>query len=169
MKNILDGKHLHLLYTAYIKSNIEYCCALFAGVPDCHITPIIKLQKKAVRIIAGATRLAHTQNIFKDLRILPYDKLIIFNVCKFMFLYRNNEVPESFKETWKSKNEVRGRNLRNDDDFYIPFTNKTYLKNLPLYKFPSIWNSLPAAMKKIKDKQIFLADLTQHLLDQINF
>ena len=169
MKNILDGKHLQLLYSAYIKSNIEYCCALFAGMPECYIKPIIKLQKRAVRIIAGASIIAHTENLFKDLRILPYDKLIIFNVCKFMFSYKINKVPEPFYNTWQTKSEMRGRNLRNDDDFYIPFTNKTYLKNLPFFKFPYIWNSLPVNIKSIKDKNLFLETLTQHLLDQIHF
>ena len=169
MRNILDGKHLQLLYSAYIKSNIEYCCALFVGLPENLIKPIIKLQKKAVRIIAGASRLAHTENIFKSLRILPFDKLIIFNVCKFMFSYKCNAVPEAFMNTWKTKSEIRERNLRNDEDFHIPFTNKTFLKNLPLFKYPAIWNSLPTEIKRIKDKKLFLDTLNQNLLDQVNF
>ncbi len=169
MKNLLDGKHLKMLYSAYIKSNIEYCCELFIGAPASYLKPIIKLQKKAVRIIAGATRLAHTTQIFKDLKILPFDKLIIYNVCKFMFKYKQRNVPDTFFGTWKTNSELRNRNLRNDEDFHIPFTNKNYLKNLPLYKFPTVWNSLPAYIKTELQEKSFLNKLHDFLLSEVNF
>ena len=86
-----------------------------------------------------------------------------------MFSYKCNAVPEAFMNTWKTKSEIRERNLRNDEDFHIPFTNKTFLKNLPLFKYPAIWNSLPTEIKRIKDKKLFLDTLNQNLLDQVNF
>ena len=169
MKNILDGKHLKMLYTAYVKSNIEYCCELLAGAPASYIKPIIKLQKRAVRIIAGASRLAHTTQLFKDFGILPFDKLIIYNVCKFMFRYRKGEVPCTFTGTWVTNEQNRNRILRNDTDFYIPFTNRSYLKNLPLYKFPSIWNSLTNELKSEEHEKTFLTKLNSHLLEEVQF
>ena len=169
MKNILDGKHLKMLYTAYVKSNIEYCCELFIGANLSYINPIIKLQKRAIRIIAGASRLAHTSQFFKDFKILPYDKLIIFNVCKFMFKYRKEEVPCTFRGTWMKNSELRNRQLRNDEDFYIPFTNKNYLKNLPFFKFPAVWNDLPTFLKSENNEKIFLNKLQEFLLEQVHF
>ncbi len=70
MKNILVRKHLKMLYNTYVKSNIEYCCKLLARAPESYNKPIIKLQKREVRIIAGASRMAHTTQIFEDINIL---------------------------------------------------------------------------------------------------
>ena len=168
MKNILDQKHLKILYSSYIKSNIDYCNALLVGVPDSYINPIIKLQKKCVRIISGTSRLAHTAELFRNLRILPYDKLIKFNACKFMFDYKHGRTPSVFENTWKTNGDIRGRNLRNDDDYNIPFVNRSYLQNLPLFKFPALWNALPHDLKIEENRKQFLSKLQDHFINSIN-
>ena len=167
MKNTLDTKHLKLMYSAYVKSNIEYCSGLFVGAPISLLNPIIKQQKKCVRIISGSHRLAHTAELFKNLEILPFDKLIILNVCKFMHDYKYNKCPIAFNNTWKTNEEMNGRALRNADDFFIPTTNRTFLQNLPLFKFPAIWNSLPTSLKNQANKKIFIKELNEFLLNSI--
>ena len=167
MKNVLDKKHLALLYNSYVKSNIEYCSALLVGANDNLINPIIKQQKKCVRIISGKHRLAHTAELFKELKILPFDKLIIFNSCKFMHDYKYNKAPKVFDNTWKTNGEVHGRALRNSDDYFIPHTNRTFIQNLPLFKFPSIWNSLPDSLKNQEDRGKFIKELNEYLLESI--
>ena len=167
MKNVLDTSHLKLLYNSYVKSNIEYCCSLFVGANDSLLKPIIKQQKKCVRIIKGANRLAHTADFFKELKILPFDKLIIFNACKFMHDYKFNKTPDTFNNTWKTNEEVQGRALRNSNDYFIPNANRTFLQNLPLYKYPAIWNSLPSNLKDQENRKIFINDLNEYLLNSI--
>ena len=86
-----------------------------------------------------------------------------------MFKYKQRDVPCTFFGTWKTNSVLRNRNLRNDDDFHIPFTNKNYLKNLPLYKFPTVWNNLPAYIKTELQEKSFLNKLHDFLLSEVNF
>ena len=167
MKNVLDRKHLKILYNSYVKSNIEYCSGLLVGAHESLLNPIIKQQKKCVRIISGSHRLAHTAELFKELKILPFDKLIIFNVCKFMHDYKYNNAPNVFNNTWKTNGEIQGRVLRNSDDYFIPHTNRTFIQNLPLFKYPSIWNSLPNSLKTQENKKKFISELNDYLLESI--
>ena len=169
MKNLLNKRHLTLLYSAYLKSILEYCCSIFAGAPRSYLVPLIKLQKKAVRIIMKSSSFEHTAEFFKELRILPLDKMIIFNVARFMFDYRNNNVPSTLYDTWQRNREVQERELRNSEDFYINITNRSYIKNLPLYKFPAIWNALSQELKVIECKKEFSRKLFKELLNSIEF
>ena len=61
----LHSSHLLLLYNSLILSHINYCCLLFCNTYSSHIHEIEKLQKRAVRLIDGQARLAHSSPIFK--------------------------------------------------------------------------------------------------------
>jgi hypothetical protein len=169
MKHLLDREHLMLLYNAYIKSAIEYACALFSGLPASMLKPIIILQKRAIRIIFGAGYRAETADFFRELGILPLDKLIEFNIGKIMFDYKKGRLPNSFNNTWKLNSEHHVRNLRNNNDFFIRTLPTEFLKNLPLYKFPDIWNKLPNQIKLIDNRKQFMKDYKQLLLNSIRF
>ncbi len=59
---------------------------------------------------------------------------------------------------------------RNYNDFHIPFKSyKSYLKNLLLYKFPSIWNSLPNELKAENHEKVFLTKLNIYSLEEVQF
>ena len=164
MKNLLHKRHLILIYNAYLKSLLDYCSPLFIGLPSARTKPIMNLQKKAVRIISRTNNRAHTKELFIELGLLPFKKLVLFNTARFMFLYMNKKVPAMFDDTWKLNRDMRTRELRNDNDFSIQFTNKQYLKSLPLFDFPSVWNNLPADIKSLQDKNLFNRKLFLHLL-----
>ena len=167
MKHILDKRHLKLLYNSYLKSNLEYGSALFTTASKTTIKPIVILQKKAVRIICGAGYRDHTANLFKDEKILRFEDLIKFNVCKFMFDFKNNLLPNIFAGTWARNDEIHNYPVRNREDFYIRNINKQYLKNFPLFQFPVIWNTLPTRLKEIDSRKLFCKDLSSHLLESI--
>ena len=138
MKNLLDKRHLKLLYNSYIKSHIEYCCNIFCLANKSYIKPILLLQKRAIRIICGANYRDHTQPLFKHEHILPINELIKFNIFKFMFDYRNDFLPIIFHGTWQSCNTPRFRN-----DFRLAHANSMRLKDHhPLFAFPSLWNKI---------------------------
>ncbi len=164
MRNLLHKRHLILIYNSYLKSLLDYCSPLFVGAPNCYVKPIWNLQKKAIRIINRAEYRAHTRNLFIELRILPFKKMIIYNSLRFMFQYKNKKAPVTFDNMWKLKREVRQRVLRNDEDFHVEFTNKHFLKSLPLFKFPTLWNELPDDLKIINNWNEFCRKVFNHLL-----
>ena len=167
MRNLLDRRHLKLLYSAYVKSIIEYACANFCHVSASVREPIFLLQKRLVRLITNAPYLAHTADLFRQERILPIDQLIEYNVCKFMFEYRQGTLPRAFDNTWQFSNPNANYRLRNAADFVVRRPPAHYLSNQPYYYFPRAWNRLPKSIKIIPTKKAFLKALFQHLLDTV--
>jgi len=130
-------------------------------------TKLVKIQKKAVRTISNAAFRAHTAPIFKILKILPIDKMIILSKLKFMHSFANNRLPFSFNETWMKNIERNpGLNLRNAQDYFIKPSIFSTLKRLPLFTFPSLWNS-EIALKDIQDSKKLLRSLKFRLLNEI--
>ena len=76
-----------------------------------------------------------------------------------MYLYKSKKVPVTFDDTWRLNRDVRNRELRN-----VQFTNRSYLKALPLFRFPVIWNNLPADIKALENKNEFNRKVFLHLL-----
>lgn len=168
MKNILDKAHLKLLYNSYVKSNLQYGSCFFF-MASAHVrAPIFKLQKQSIRTICGVGHLAHTAELFREERILPFDQLIRYNIIKLMFHYKAGKLPEIFNGFWKLNSEVHNLNLRNQHDFHIPNFPAVYLSNHPRYKFAAEYNSIPESLKSINNEKQFLKGLFNFLLTTIN-
>ena len=170
MRHLLDKKHLKVLYSSYVKANIEYCCILFTACPAYLLNPIIKIQKSAVRIIENLPSRAHTAEYFKSNGILPFNLLIKYNVCRFMYRYLHNLQPEIFNNTWEISRDRHRYNTRNVNNFaYAHGANRNFLLNSPFHAFPTIFNNLPNNIKSIENEKEFNKKCFTFFLNQIDF
>ena len=80
-KRLLSEKALRLLYFSLIHSHIIYAIQAYgcAGCAEKSVfQPIIKLQKKAIRIVSNSKYNAHCDQIFKEIEILKFEDLVDF-------------------------------------------------------------------------------------------
>jgi hypothetical protein len=166
-KNFLPKCALLSLYFALIHSNLSYCLLIYGCAKKTHFSKIITQQKKAVRIICNANARAHTNPIFKELKILPIEKMLEFSKLKFMHLYHNNKQPLSFSNMWIT-NQQRNpeRRLRNNDCYDILPHRYESIKNLPLFALPRAWNQ-EDDRKLNPDCKIYLKNLKLKLLNSL--
>ena len=167
MKHILDKRHLKLLYNSYLKSSLEYGCILFTTATKTTIKPISILQKKAIRLICNVGYREHTAILFKNEKILRFEDIISYNICRFMFDYKSNNLPKIFDATWQLNSDIHDHEVRNAHDFFINIVNKPYLNKFPLFQFPKVWNSLPVDLKQIISRREFAKKLHIHFIDNI--
>ena len=71
-----------------------------------YLDPLVKLQKRAIRIIAGVKRNASTENLFKKLKVLNLKKLYIYCTQLFMFKFYHHLVPNIFDNFYTINSEV---------------------------------------------------------------
>ena len=69
-RKYLNQSSLLTLYNAFIYPYFTYCIPVWGNTYNSYLDPLIKLQKRAVRIIANADFRANTAPLFKDLKIL---------------------------------------------------------------------------------------------------
>ena len=98
-----------MIYNALILSKINYGILTWGYESE----SILKLQKKAVRIITSAKYNAHTEPIFKKLSILNIHDLFSLCQLKFYHNYLNKLLPHHFINMYfKMNNEVHHYSTR---------------------------------------------------------
>ena len=81
----LDKVTLRNLYFTFVYPYLIYCVEVWGNSCDTHLDPIIKFQKKCVRVITFSHYLEPTESLFKDLKILAFKKLVIQRILPMMF------------------------------------------------------------------------------------
>ena len=101
---------------------------MWSCTAKCNLEGVIRIQKKAIRIISGSRYNAHTANLFKQLEILPLEQLILFTKLNFMYDYLNEKLPKSFANTWNRNNDLNRRTIRNGNLLNVPFGRNETIK-----------------------------------------
>ena len=110
---------------------------------------LIKLKKKAVRLIFRAPINSHTRNLFYYSKIIPVEKLYHYEAVKFIFKNKNELYRDQQPERLRNliSNDPNTRTTRLTDDYYKIKIQREFKKGQALYDIISEWNSAEVAIK----------------------
>ena len=86
---------MYILYCALFLPYITYCSEIWGNTYPSNIQCICLLQKRAVRIVCGAGRLAHTTPLFSKLHTLKFEDITKLKTLNFMHNAYYNVLPSS--------------------------------------------------------------------------
>ena len=126
-RHYLDTKELLAIYHATFASHLSYGCQIWTQHNNPLINKIISIQKNALRTLTFSEIKAHTNPIFKALKILKFkDQIELFN-CLFVHDQINNILPVNFKDYFISLNNLNYSRTRNSKTakLFVPSINST--------------------------------------------
>lgn len=124
LKNFLSSEILLTLYNALILPHINYSILVWGFS---NTTRILKLQKKAIRLIMKRRGNAHTDALFKSLKILKVDDIFLRFLLKFYYNYYHGYLPSYFRTfSFTSGNTVHYHNTRHKNMIRPGSTSKVY-------------------------------------------
>ena len=85
MRQYLGRKALVNLYYSLVFPYLIYCNEIWGNASSVHLDPIIKIQKRFVRIITYSDYLSSSEPIFQTLNILNFRKLVVQRISLLMF------------------------------------------------------------------------------------
>lgn len=166
-KNNLSTDALKSLYYALVHSHLTYCPIILSCTSKSNINRIIKVQKKAIRVITHSRYNDHTAPLFAGLSILPFDKIIEQSKLLFMHSIEYNYAPKAFASTWQKNSERNiGHELRNENDYYLPHPRLEFFRKIPLYSLPAAWNDA-GDIRLQHNRTTFKIALKEKLIDEI--
>lgn len=154
LRSVCKRELLKSIYYALISSKMEYGIEIYGGAYLTTIKPIITLQKCFIRIITNRPKRYHTENLFKELKVLPFRNLYIYKVLK-VFFNRSGESRQSLG--------TRTLSLRRHLDVPIPKPKSTAFKKCFLYLAPKLYNAMPENIKQCHNERTFSYLLKNHL------
>jgi hypothetical protein len=172
-KNFLTLNARKAMYYSLFHAVLIYGIHVWSSTAPSIIQPLVKKQKMAVRIIHDARYNDHTEPLFKSINILPIEKLTIYFDLQFMQHYVQNFLPTAFTDTWALSTHRRDpefhMNLRNNEDYDVPFARLVSLERQPLTRLPKLWSEFENEnIKIIRNKLLFNKELKIFLLNQLN-
>ena len=154
---------LHIYYSI-IHTHLNYGILIWGDSPQTHLNKLLKLQKKALRIIFHKSPLTSCRPLFKKYNILTVFSLYILEAAchaKKCLLLHNVDTPIPLLQTTSN---IHTYNTRHHDDIYIP---NSRLKNTDIkYKCSLIYNKLPQHLKAINSVKSFKLATKKHLLNK---
>ena len=137
-----------LFYKAYIQPHIDYCNIVWGGASIHKTDGILKLQKRACKVILGE-QYTTFDNAMATINSLTVHQRILLNKAKFMYKVHNNQIPSYISDTFSYReNSYVHLRFRNDKtDFHIPRPRLEMFKQSMLYSGPKIWNGIPVSIR----------------------
>jgi hypothetical protein len=103
--------------------------------------------------MSNSTYYAHTNLIFAQHQILPYELLIKQSQLSLMHSIHYKLAPASFRNTWQTNaDRASDLNFRNANDYHIVQPRIEFFKKSPLYALPNEWNNLSPFIKLHENK-----------------
>ena len=118
-----------------------------------HLSSLIVLHKRAIRLISNSTFLAHTNELFYDHGILKLKEINQFRLI--LYVYKNFDKFSTFNTITRGST-----NLRPD------FQRLRLCQNSVNYLGTKCWNALPAELKSIDSFLHFRNSVKQYLLSR---
>ena len=141
-RKVFDQPTLLSLYNSLIYPYISYCIHVWGNAPNCYISGLIVLQKKAVRIVSGVPPRTHTKPLFEDMNILTISQIFNYSLGMFMYKVVNHMMPPLFNHLFISTSNVHEHHTRQSDRLYVPLCPTTRSQRGIRYQGTSIWNLL---------------------------
>ena len=145
LRHYTSSKRLTTIHNALFESRMRYGCQIRRQTRNQNTSDVVKLQKKAMRIINFSDKYTSTKPFFSKLRILSFDEIVNLQSCLLVLNVLNNEVPEGLQELFKNTINQHHYNTR------LAYRNKLNLRQVRTthyglqsikYKYAKAWNEI---------------------------
>ena len=141
-------------------------CLIWSRCSVTNTNRLLKLQKRAARIILKADIMTPSETMFSELQWLSFTKRIQYHTHIMMFKAFNGQAPTYISSMFTKTSEIHNRNLRSVDNaqLRIPFSRTTYYENSFTVNGAKLWNSLPNELRKLSNINTFKNAVKSYLL-----
>ena len=161
-------KHiLIMVYMSLIYSYINYCNIIWGSADECHLKPLLVLQKKALRLITNSYFRDASAPIFYHLKLLPIPEVYDLNCLKFLYKCMVSDRFPSLKQRILDNKSSHNYETRFKSLLKPPFVRLHICKKAYLSHSIYLWNNLDPCVKESKSLHSFKFKIKQILLGNI--
>ena len=141
---------------------MSYCIEVWGNTFDKYLLPLYRLQKRVIRLTTFSCYIAHTSDLFKDMKILILSKLYILKVHIFMYKFDNNTLPKLFSSMFTTNSQIHTYPTRSSSNIPIEILKMVY--KTVRYSGVKIWNNIKSKINISSNFLHYKFNLRQYLL-----
>ncbi len=119
LNKLLPISALRTIYVSLIQSHLHYGILAWYSTTNKNLKRLNILQKKAIRLIAKAKYNAHTDKLFKTLKLLKLKDLYNKQMLVFYWKYKHNQIPKTIETFLQNRNNIHAYTTRNRNRIYL--------------------------------------------------
>ena len=132
------------LYYSLINPYLTYCNLVWASNYTSVLTPLVTLQKRALRIVTKSEYNCHTAQLFTLHRILSLEQIRLMQTGEFMYRFKQGLLPTTFIDYFRTGSAIHSYNTRTASNYRTIFAHtNTRIFSIKI-SGPTVWNSLPS-------------------------
>ena len=145
LKNTLPRNILLTLYNSLVLPHLTYGILAWGAS---NTNDLLKLQKKAVRIITNSRYNAHADPLFKDLQLLKLKDLCTLNELRFCYKYEKSLLPKYFQQGYITKNlDIHDHDTIHSEEYRTPMIRTEFAKKNLHFRIVSTFNKCDSNIK----------------------
>ena len=159
---------LKTIYHALVESHLQYCNMIWGNVSESILEPLAKLQDKIVRIMCFIPNDHRDLTpIYKKLGLLNVKLLHKLSTAKFMHKFKNNKLPSSFENFFRTSSSHHRYPLRNRNrqDYMCEWGKTNYGMKRLQFEGVQLWNGILPVIRNILNIKEFSKKYRENLLD----
>lgn len=167
LKRYIDRESLEYIVHAFITSKLDYCNALYCGLPETLLHRLQLIQNTTARILSGSSRHDSITPVLYSLHWLPVEQRVKFKVLMTIYKCINNLAPRYLQELLQPY--VPSRQLRSSDHclLKVPYTSSAIIQTRAFsVAGPRLWNELPYEIRTVQSVTSFKSKLKTYLFKE---
>ena len=166
LQSFLIKTTLLSLYYALFYPHIQHGLLAWSATYKFYYNKISILQNKAVKIVGSGEWNDKATLFYANLNILKFSDLVQLHKAIFVFIFKSNKLPNTFKNYFKAACNIHGKNTRSSslNNFFLPFYRTNKLQKSIKFQGSKVWNSIETSIKQCKSPKIFKKKLKCFLM-----
>jgi hypothetical protein len=140
---------LKTIYYSLIYPHLMYCITSWGGIPKSSLEPLLRLQKKAVRIMTFNSFDTSSAPLFVTLEILPLDLIFKFNLLTLFHKIYNNKLPTPKGLVLLTQTHNYNTRIASNSNYYQNFNRTNLGQQTYISKGVKIWQTIPTEYKEL--------------------
>ena len=153
---LITTARMYTLYCSIFQPYMSYCNEIWGNNYALNVKCLCIIQRKAVRIIGNADRLAHTNELFKELYILNFPEFVQYKTAILMFHLFHGTLPIDLQNRFTVHSTTRSTRRINT---FVMVQARTNIKTMCLsVSGVKLWNSLSNNLRDCNSVIIFKSE-----------
>jgi hypothetical protein len=164
IRSSLDTNSAIALANSLVSSKLDYCNSLLYGLPASSLNRLQRVQNSLARaVIPTVKRCHHISPTLRKLHWLPISDRITFKIASLTFKTLHYSQPKYLVTLIQPYNPTRSLRTSDQHLLVVPNVKSAIGRRAFSFSAPTIWNTLPLALRSTHSLDIFLAHLKTHL------
>ena len=167
IRKYLDEDSCKMLVNNLIISHLDYCNALYHGLPDCLLNQLQRVQNTAARLVLCIRKSAHITPVLMKLHWLPVQHRIKFKILMQVFKILNGQSPLYLVDLISRHVPTRALRSRDTNLLAVPRSSSKFGDRRFSVSGPRLWNDLPIYIKNAESLTQFKTLLKTYFFTQV--